>query len=54
MDNLLRELAGNVTKLEEKYKALLKGSHVCIKIPDPSQVVNHVKASLCCICLPVL
>ena len=30
VDQLLRELAEKVTGLEEKYKTLLHGSHVCI------------------------
>ena len=33
MDNLLKEMAENVTKLEEKFKSLLKGHHVCMNSP---------------------
>ena len=31
VDQLLKELAQNVTKLEEKFKNLLHGTHVCMQ-----------------------
>lgn len=54
VDNLLKELAQNVNKLEEKFKALLHGSHLAGKFRTGSgkpgevicQIADEEKAAL--------